>query len=481
MAETHRSSDTNAFVTFLKQLTGSPDPSLRDLFDPANPVTIARAPGRLDVMGGIADYSGSLVLQLPLAEATFAAIQLTESPEITVVTTGDLPGRSRSATLSLEDLGLSGNPLGYPEASEFFSKDSATHWAAYIAGAFTVLALEKGSGFTQGAKILIDSDVPEGKGVSSSAALEVASMNAIAAAYEIDLSAKELALLCQKVENLVVGAPCGVMDQMTSVFGETGTLMALLCQPAELQGGVALPEALTVWGLDSGIRHSVSGADYGSVRVGAFMGYRIIAESAGLSARAEGNGVTVDDPDWHGYLANVTPSVFQSRFAEILPERISGAEFLQKYKGTTDLVTTVDPNSEYAVRAPAAHPVNEHSRVKTFAALLGSIENEERSQLLGELMYQSHASYSSCGLGSDGTDRLVDLVREIGPAKGLYGAKITGGGSGGTVAVLGRTNATEAIQAVASRYQAETGHDPHIFTGSSMGANVCGTEVISLR
>ena len=95
-------------------------------------------------------------------------------------------------------------------------------------------------------------------------------------------------------------------------------------------------------------------------------------------------------------------------------------------------------------------------------------------------MYQSHASYSSCGLGSDGTDRLVEMVLEAGPAEGLYGAKITGGGSGDTVAVLGRKDATEAVQAIASRYQEETGHDPHIFTGSSMGADGGGTEAISL-
>ena len=102
MAELRESTDTGAFVSLVRQLPASDDPALRDLFDPGAQVTIARAPGRLDVMGGIADYSGALVLQLPLAEATYAAIQLTESPEITVVTTGDLPGRSRSTTLTLD-------------------------------------------------------------------------------------------------------------------------------------------------------------------------------------------------------------------------------------------------------------------------------------------------------------------------------------------------------------------------------------------
>ena len=79
--------------------------------------------------------------------------------------------------------------------------------------------------------MLIRSAVPEGKGVSSSAALEVASMQAVAAAYELKILAPALARLCQKVENLVVGAPCGVMDQMTAACGETNRLLELLCQP----------------------------------------------------------------------------------------------------------------------------------------------------------------------------------------------------------------------------------------------------------
>ena len=68
-------------------------------------------------------------------------------------------------------------------------------------------------------------------------------------------------------------------------------------------------------------------------------------------------------------------------------------------------------------------------------------------------MYESHASYGRCGLGSPGTDRLVELVRAEGPAAGLYGARITGGGSGGTVAVIGRKDASPAIARVADAYE----------------------------
>jgi L-arabinokinase len=99
---------------------------------------------------------------------------------------------------------------------------------------------------------------------------------------------------------------------------------------------------------------------------------------------------------------------------------------------------------------------------------------------MGRLMVESHRSYSACGLGSEGTDRLVGLVLESGPASGLFGAKITGGGSGGTVAVLGRADAGASVEAVAARYRAETGHPATVFTGSSPGAMAFGARAVRL-
>jgi L-arabinokinase len=262
------------------------------------------------------------------------------------------------------------------------------------------------------------------------------------------------------------------MDQMTSACGETARLLKLLCQPAELQGVIDIPREISFWGLDSGVSHSVSGADYGSVRIGAFMGYRIICELAGLKVKtaASGEPVRVEDTRWGGYLANITPSEFEQTYAALLPERIVGAEFLARYRGTTDQVTRVDPERAYAVRVPAAHAIYEHHRVRLYAELLlTDAASHRRLELLGELMYQSHASYRACGLSVEGTDRLVELVREAGPARGLYGAKITGGGSGGTVAVLGQREAFESVAGVAEKYAQETGHRPHIFAGSSPG------------
>ena len=95
-------------------------------------------------------------------------------------------------------------------------------------------------------------------------------------------------------------------------------------------------------------------------------------------------------------------------------------------------------------------------------------------------MYQSHASYSACGLGSDGTDLLVQLAREAGAPEGIFGAKITGGGSGGTVAVLGRRDAGPRVAQIARDYEARTGRATYLFEGSSPGAAAVGAVRIDL-
>jgi L-arabinokinase len=434
------------------------------------PTYVSRAPGRLDVMGGIADYSGSLVLQWPIREATRVALQRHPDRVLHIASISGERVRRVDVPLELFDDGRA----SYEQVRSWFASKPERHWSSYVAGVFHVLAREEGMPLDGGATLVVESDVPEGKGVSSSAAIEAATMEAARAAWTLPLDPRMRAIRCQQVENLIVGAPCGVMDQMASICGEAGRLMALLCQPAEFKGTLALPDGLAVWGIDSGIRHAVTGADYGAVRVGAFMGYRILADLAGLPA-AEGERpghVRIADPRWHGYLANVSPEVFR-QFEERIPVTLTGASFLSRYGGTTDLVTTVDPAKTYAVRTPTAHPIHEHARVTEWARLL-STSSADVAPALGAFMYRSHDSYSACGLGSEGTDLLVDLAREAGEAEGIFGAKITGGGSGGTVALLGRSDAGPRVTRIAREYEARTGRTAYLFEGSSPGAAAVG-------
>ncbi|HWO12273.1 MAG TPA: hypothetical protein VNN80_22410, partial [Polyangiaceae bacterium] len=461
-----------AFERHLDGLAASLAQRGRPIFAGAEPPLLARAPGRLDVMGGIGDYSGSRVLELPIAEAAFVGVQRTSAPHVRIVSAGfgADPAPLRDVSLSVSELHEACR--SYVAARAYFGSHPEA-WAAYVAGALVALRVEHGVEVPGGLDIVVCSSVPEGKGVSSSAAVEVASLRALAALAGVALDPLSLALACQRVENLVVGAPCGAMDQLTSSCGSEGQLLPILCQPARLEPGFPIPSGLGLWGIDSCIRHQVSGADYTEVRVAAFMGYTIIASRLGLPTRPSAPGkVEIDDDLFGGYLANVGVQRFERELAAQLPERLGGAEFLRAYAGIVDPVTTVRAGSVYRVRAATAHPIHEHARAAEFRELMrgANAGGPEVGLRLGALMDLAHQSYSACGLGSTGTDRLVELVRELGPSRGLYGAKITGGGSGGTVAVLGASDAERAVREVLARYARESRAVPHLFQGSSPGA-----------
>lgn len=469
----HRIVESNTSVPddiggFIDLINGPPA-GLKGLFDPAADIYVTRAPARLDVMGGIADYSGSLVLQMPLAEATFAAIQKRDDDVFRFVSLFSDHDRFSAFEIAAGDIGAHDGPIDYKKVRRFFRGDASTRWASYTAGVLFVLKRELGVDLRTGASILISSNIPVGKGVSSSAALEVATMQAVCAAFGIQVEPLKMAELCQMVENEIVGAPCGVMDQVASHCGSADKLISLVCQPARILGPLPIPKGVEFWGIDSGIRHSVSGSDYSSVRAGAFMGYRMIAEIAGMRADLIAPGlVKVDDGRWNGYLANILPAEYENDFSSILPDEIRGADFLARYGGTTDKFTRVYADRVYPVKAPTAHAIYENARVNRFSKLLNGEVDDRVLDELGQLMFASHASYSACGLGESGTDRLVELVRQS-RADGVFGARITGGGCGGTVAILASEGSGPAITGIAARYRQETGKAPYIFHGSSPG------------
>ncbi|XP_028802273.1 L-arabinokinase [Neltuma alba] len=509
--------DTGAFLKTLSELdeklTTRERKAAASLFNLEEEIFVTRAPGRLDVMGGIADYSGSLVLQMPIREACHVALQRIHPSKhrlwkhaqarqnargdkptavLQIVSFGsELSNRGPTFDMDLSDFMDGEKPISYEKARKFFAQDPSQKWAAYIAGAIVVLMNELGIRFEDSISMLVSSAVPEGKGVSSSASVEVASMHAIAVAHGLNISPRDLALLCQKVENHIVGAPCGVMDQMASACGEANKLLAMICQPAEIVGLVEIPNHIRVWGIDSGIKHSVGGADYGSVRIGTFMGRKMIKSRAReilaetLPDGSNHDEVENDDIELMSkeasldYLCNLSPHRYEALYAKNIPEHIVGGTFLEKFADHNDLVTVIDEKRTYAVKAPTIHPIYENFRVKTFKALLTSATSADQLSALGELLYQCHYSYSACGLGSDGTDRLVQLVQDLQHSATsiieggtLCGAKITGGGSGGTVCVIGRNclKSNQQIFEIQQRYKKATGYLPYIFEGSSPGA-----------
>ncbi|PIQ20907.1 MAG: GHMP kinase, partial [Cytophagales bacterium CG18_big_fil_WC_8_21_14_2_50_42_9] len=231
--------------------------------------------------------------------------------------------------------------------------------------------------------------------------------------------------------------------------------------------------------LDSGVKHAVSGSAYTRVRVAAFMGYTIIAATLGTSpeqiAAARRTGAKENLP-FGGYLANISPSEFEEKFAAVLPNNISGKAFKAQFGFTIDPVTEIEDEEIYAVRSCTAHPIYENDRVKEFQSLLQSLteaalaQTQALLQKAGALMYASHQSYSACGLGNEHTDELVEMVRSTGPEKGVFGAKITGGGSGGTVCILAfDTLGINTVQQIRERYAQKYQQGIVLFNGSSPG------------
>jgi L-arabinokinase len=268
-------------------------------------------------------------------------------------------------------------------------------------------------------------------------------MKALSAAFDVHLPGTLLPVLAQRVENLIVGAPCGLMDQLASYFGEPNKLLPILCQPDQIEKPIPLPDDISFIGIDSGVRHSVAGASYGDVRCAAFMGYSIIASLLEVGAdelRSAKSKMDFSSLPFRGFLSNIAVQHFEESLLHHLPVSISGKNFYDRYHVSIDQVTVIDAQKNYQVRQCAAHPVYENERVFQFRNFLVNLHafpnNPERNTLLkqmGELMYQSHKSYSLCGLGSDRTDEIVALASN---APGVYGAKITGGGNGGTVVLL---------------------------------------------
>jgi len=248
-----------------------------------------------------------------------------------------------------------------------------------------------------------------------------------------------------------------------------------------------LPDGVRVIGINSNVKHSVGGGQYGITRCAAFMGHTIILSKMREIGVAAGRQL-IRDPI-NGYLANLALDDYKQSFREYVPEFMLGKDFIAKFDTTIDTATKVDPAITYPVQHATDHHVFEASRVKNFCthiedATRAGRETKEGGFSLdkaGHLMYASHLSYTmDAMLGADECDVLVDLVRKSEKA-GLYGAKITGGGAGGTVAILANIapRADEAIAKIMCDYESQTGLKPEAFTGSSPGAWEAGTVIIT--
>ncbi len=447
-------------------------------FSSETPVYISRAPGRLDLMGGNVDYTGGLVFQSTIREATWAAAQRRNDQRIIFLN----PQMKEEGWQERVEFALNGL-CSEEEVKRLVRATPQIGWTAYVLGAFFLLRNRFPEQVVSGASVYIESEVPRNKGVSSSAAVEVAVMKAAAACYGIDLCGVALAEACQWVENVIAESACGIMDQAASVLGDEGHVLPLLCQPCQVRPLVKLPDPLRCWAIDSGVRHAVTGIEYEAARAAAFIGYRMICEWEGLPIQKDESGPIprYSDTRWHGFLSNVVPSIFRSRYEQRLPERVFGADLLAAGETHPDPFTTIRPEVPYRVRACTRYAIEENQRIELFIELARGNAKEPSTaafRQMGELMFQSHWSYTECGLGCKATDHIIELVRKHSGNDLLFGAKITGGGAGGTVAVLGSAAGAPAFQKVVAEYAQLRGQEPHVFEGSSIGADRYGVRVM---
>jgi galactokinase len=357
------------------------------------------APGRLDLIGGVADYSGALVLEMP----TLQSIEVVAHPDSALVV--------GPATLSPAELGrLAG--LAYADVRRELS--AYPRWTHYVIGVALVL-VRHGVLDPPTSRLEISSDLPASAGVASSAALEVATARALGAGA---LDPFRLAALCQEAENHVVGAPCGIMDQVAAVSGRPGAVLPILCRPASVGDPLVIPGELEIVGWPTGVPHSVGGRPYGRARAAAFMGKRIVEDAAGR------------EWPWVSDLPGAAVAA--------LPEELEGHTFLQRWGASGDDVTTVRSDETYPVRAATLFGVQEHGRA---GAALAALRNGEPERL-GPLLQASQDGYDAMGLGHEAA---TVIVKEALSRPGVLGARSSGGGCGGTVVVVCERGALDDV------------------------------------
>jgi L-arabinokinase len=361
--------------------------------------SVGSAPGRLDLVGGVADYAGALVLEVPTRVNTRVIAEPAPAFEV-----GDVS----LSPAELREL------AGLPDSDVRAELASAARWTRYPLGVVLMLlrhdAIEPPT-----VRLTVESDVPIAMGASSSAALEVATARALGA--DRTLGPIDLAMLCQAAENRIVGAACGVMDQVTVALGEPGAVLPILCRPASAELPVRLPIDIEVVGWPSGRAHDVAGDPYGRARAASFMGRRI----AGLPV---------------SWTSELPPSCLVD-----LPEEVDGASFLDRWSSAEDPLSTIDPDEIYPVRAATAFGVEEHRR--SIAALDHLRAGDFAA--LRPLLAASHAGYTAMGLGHPATDR---ILAEAFDRPGVHAARTSGGGSGGTVVVLSDVGAVDDIEGI---------------------------------
>jgi galactokinase len=379
----------------------------RRLYGSADGIRIFRAPGRVNLIGEHTDYNLGFVLPVALQMATFVATAPSPDGKLRLHS----EGRQESAEWSISDIG---------------TLRPRRQWTDYPIGVAQELI---NAGFAiEPHNMLIRSTVPEGSGLSSSAALEVSS--ALALLGDRQLDPLELARLCQRAERGFVGMPCGIMDQYISIFGREHAAICIDCRSLEHQVA-PLPDGVTFLAVNTMVKHELASSAYKERTEQCAIAVEIIARQyPGTES-----------------LRDVTPEIFEKAEASLPP----------------------------IIARRARHVVSEDARVGRFmeACAEGNVER------MGELFEASHRSLQhDYEVSCDELDFLVDAALGL---DGVYGARMTGGGFGGCTVNLIRPEAVAHFREEIHRlYHRRFGIAPHIYfcCPSSGAAEVKNSENI---
>jgi galactokinase len=353
------------------------------------PAGVWHAPGRANLIGEHTDYNDGFVLPFAINRGTFAAAA-PHRDAVLELTSRQAAGRGAGA----------GGRVEIPLDS--LAPGSVTGWAAYPAG--VVWALREAGYPVTGARVAVDSDLPQGAGLSSSAALECAVALALTQLAGLDVVRQELAAIARRAENDFVGVPTGIMDQSAALLCQAGHALLLDCRSGEADS-VPLDPALSGLALviiDTRARHALTESGYGA--------RHIECEEAA---------------------------------------RALGVRTLREVSGPESLSALADP----VLRRRARHVITENQRVLEAAALLrrGKVDG------IGRLLNESHASLrDDFEISWPEADVAVDAA----VGAGALGARMMGGGFGGSVIALLPQDGAAVHEAVCAAFRGQGWPDP---------------------
>lgn len=364
------------------------------------PAVIAAAPGRVNLIGEHTDYNNGFVMPMALECYTIVAVAPSPNGMYRFSSTfGDVV-----VELSEDEAFRKGDPF----------------WTNYIRG---VLVLLQRRGIEIGPiDLLVDSNIPRGGGLSSSAAMEVAAITALAAYAGVELPKTEIAFMGQHVEHEFANVPCGIMDQFISAHGREGYALKLDCQSMEYEQIPFNDPSVSVLIIDSAVKHSLADGAYAQRRKQCEDAARILGVSTLRAAS----------------LADI----------ELSRDKLGGTCYRR-----------------------ARHVVGENARVQAFARAVSKGDWDEA----GSIMRGSHASLrDDYEVSCAEVDTLIGICDTIPSAASIYGARITGAGFGGCIVALVKTSQVEQVaDEILTAYCESTGMDTtYLITRAGDGARV---------